>query len=196
MSAAELMALTGKTKKQLIEQYCIEFISEYDELFLAASFCPKKRAIYQLCKQYNFNVPFIGAVLLSRMKDDSANVKYGAVKEYIKLYNWGFIVGKIISGIHTIKKNHTLCYDYVFIFPEHRRQGHFTKHLNMAKTRFIYINIPSDGIAMKSLCIKNGFTDVAKIDGLLEDERSYCWSSCKNVSFFDLKTCGGTLIDI
>jgi len=153
-------------------------IKKNEKIIYGKDFCAKRRAIYEMAKKHDFYVGFLGTTLKSC--DDEQNIR-----PFMKLYNWGFVFG-YVKYIMPLKNLFLNC-QYMFVLPEHRRQGHVTKFINNMKKKYMFINIPTSSEELINLCIKNGFRLAGPSYGLIEGEVEYRW--CKhNVTLIELRT--------
>ena len=155
-----------------------EEIRQNEKIIYGKDFCAKRRAIYDMAKEHDFYVSYLGTSLrVGRSKPNE--------KTFIRLFKWGFIFG-YVKFVLPNKKLFLNC-QYIFVLPEHRRQGHITKFINTMKEQYMFINVPTSCKELVNLCLNNGFRPAHAIWGLIENEVEYRW--CKHdVSLSELKS--------
>lgn len=130
--------------------------------------------IIEICKEHKFYVGWV----VGKLKQ----MKHKKSIHYI-LRDWGFM----IYADYTTCKSVVLI-EFIFILPEHRRQGHTTKALNIFKKNkdMILLTIDKKNMPMMCCCVKQGINPLAECRS--GNELFFAWSD-KYDDDFIMKNC-------
>ena len=121
------------------------------------------KTIYNLAYKYDFYATDIGLALTIMKNDDKKFMNY-------LLKDWGFMIYR------KVLKNNITCIiiKFIFIKPEQRRKGIFTKLINTLKNITDIIIYTSEERSMLKFAEKNDFDAIAVCEN--DKELFYGWS--------------------